>query len=199
MQSLVLLGFSSFLIYSHAQAQVPILCTKIYSSNVAPMRPPGDPMRETWNLFQEFSDQPVFGGTKRARRKEREHMEKDLKAVESEMLRFLQKNPHLRETLELWKDFNHYWTQKLIEFKNLPLEKQKQLKSSLEIPLSIGTKHLVSFLEASNHKRWKLGRLHNLLTVHTKHPNVDVETALFLIHRETSKYFSRWDFVRCRY
>lgn len=156
-------------------------------------------MEVTWQIHKELTDLKVFGFTKRGRRKELEHMAKDLKGVERHMDHFLSKHPEAQQTLDLWLEFNNYWLGKIAEFQQLPPKQQKKLKPILEIPLSISTKHLISFLETKSFHHFKWGRLQHLLEAHKKSPEADIETVLFLIERASRRYKSRWDFTRCRY
>lgn len=156
-------------------------------------------LQSSWDIFEASQSLPVFGRSKRARKKERHHIEEDLKGVEKRIARLRQQKPEYSQILDQWMEFNRYWQGRLKEFESLPAKEQKKYRELMELPLSIGTKHLISFLEAPGHGKWKLGRLHYLLTLHLKHPDVDLKTALFLLDRGTRRFFSRWDFLRCKF
>ena len=165
----------------------------------SPSRQTHEVMATSWALHSALENLPLFGRTKRARRKERQHIADDLKGVEEQLERLLKEKPYLEGYLERWQNFNAFWLEKIKEFESLPPKEQKKLSAQMEIPLSIGLKHLISFLESPHHRRWKLERLNQILSIHTEHPTVDLKASLFLIDRETRKYFSRWDFTRCKY
>lgn len=156
-------------------------------------------MDSAWSFFEKIEDSSFLGNTKRSRKKERKHLKKDLEGVQKDFINFQNNNPHLTATLDLWTKYIQYWDLKIIEFESLPLHQQRVLKKDMEVAISIGLKHLVSFLEAKNHRRWKLGRLQELLSSFKQQPDADIETALFLLIRTTKKYFSEWDFIRCKY
>lgn len=156
-------------------------------------------MKTSWALHSELENLPVFGRTKRARRKERNHISEDLKGVEAQLERLIKDKPYLEGYLDRWQSFNAFWLDKIQDYKSLPLNEQKKLAAQMEIPLSIGLKHLISFLESPHHRRWKLERLNYLLNLHTEHPSVDLKASLFLIDRGTRKFYSQWDFSRCKY
>ena len=105
----------------------------------------------------------------------------------------------VRRLIEDWDTFNTFWLSKVHEFRALPKKKRDTLASSLELPLSLAIKHYIAFLEAQDLSGWKLGRLSNILSVHTDYPDADVETSLFLLTREVQKYYSKWDFINCKY
>lgn len=174
-------------------------CDKVYAAKPVNKTTRYPLMEVTWQMIEKSEGLGLFGSSKRARRKERGHIEKDLRSVEKEFEAFLVKRPEFRETLKLWREFNEYWSQKAEEFLELPQAKQKQLREVMEVPFSIGIKHLISFLEAGRLQALKRGRLHAILETHKKHPEVDIETALFHLNRTTSKYYSRWDILRCKF
>lgn len=171
-------------------------CTQVFTSESKSLDPL---MVSAFNLHQAIASLPVFGKSQRARNKEWEHMKSDLESVDQNILKFREKNPQLVETLDKWTQYNNYWLEKISEFRDLPKEQQDALKASLEVPLSIATKHLIGFLEAPNHRRWKLGRLDHIFNANLDQVGVDLETALFLSDRSSRRYFSRWEVVRCRY
>ena len=197
MSSLVLLIISLFIL-TPSVSQSRVRCQGVFRVEMQEIRI-RQMMQPTWDLYRAFEELDLFGSSKKKRAKERATMKKEIKGVEEAFLIAMKDKPHLHETLDMFQQFNKHWAERLEEYKKLPKEEQARLKESIEVPLSIGIKHFVAFLEARNHRRWKLGRLHYLLELHTKHLNVDLETALFLINRGANKFFSRWDFVNCRY
>ncbi|MCJ8275707.1 MAG: hypothetical protein HRT44_04415 [Bdellovibrionales bacterium] len=141
----------------------------------------------------------LFARTQRGRDKEVEHIRSDLEGIKRHLASRISRQNYALEYLQKWESFNAFWLKKAQEFQQLPPARQAQLKEYMELPISFSLKHFISFFEASHHMKWKFERLDTFLDIHTKHPNVSVETALFLFNRQVLKFYSRWDFLRCKY
>lgn len=153
---------------------------------------------ETKQMIDKIEALKIFGKSKRSRAKEQRHIMEDLEGL-IPLMAAKRKNPLINEFLDKWMEFNRFWMRQIEAFEALPIKEQNELRPYLEAPISIATKHLISYLEARHHKNWEHDRLSEILTVHTHHPTASVRTSLFLMERTIKKYFSRWDFINCKY
>jgi hypothetical protein len=196
-QRSLLIPFFFILMASSAQAQW--MCTELFPVTVSASATESGLIPSTRSLSQEMQQDLAIFGRRRARAREFHKIEHELEHVEHGLARRMEQDSQVREIVEQFEAFNQFWLQKIQEFRQLSPQEQRRLAPLLEIPLSIGTKHMISFLEDRHHVGWKLHRLRHFLTLHQEHSNLGLEAHLFLMDRAVKKYYTRWDYTRCRY
>jgi septal ring factor EnvC (AmiA/AmiB activator) len=191
--------FSISLILAPQLAQARGLCPSLFNPTAAN----GDmdaTIDKSLRLAQSVLDLKLFKSTQRGRKREHRHIVDDLTSLNARIKTMkAEGQEYQKDLLNTWDQYLSYWLQQIQNYESLPDTERRRMKTSLEVAISLGTKHLISFLEAPHHRRWKLERLLQVLNSGYAQSTGELTLSLFLVEREVQKYYSHWDFINCRY